>query len=94
LAGPVKCGAMGQTFLDTCAYDLGSCLFAPNICSLKPWLERREEALIMRAADDGVEVLRRPDASPAAVLGVAIGLISLMLVIGHLEKKRPDTPPR
>jgi hypothetical protein len=35
-------------------------------------LERREEALIMRAAGDGVELLRRPDAAPAAVLGVVI----------------------
>ena len=36
LAGPVKCGAMGQTFHGTCAYGLGSCLFAPKICSLEP----------------------------------------------------------
>ena len=35
-------------------------------------LERREEALIMRAADDGLDVLRRPDASPPAVLGVVV----------------------
>jgi hypothetical protein len=40
LAGPVKCGAMGQTFHDTCAYDLGSCLFAPKICSLGPWTQK------------------------------------------------------
>src|SRR5215510_2835335 len=36
LAGPVKCGAMGQTFYDTCAYGLGSCSSAPKICSLEP----------------------------------------------------------
>jgi hypothetical protein len=36
LADPVKCGAMGQTFYGTCACDLGSCLFAPNICSSLP----------------------------------------------------------
>jgi hypothetical protein len=35
-------------------------------------LERREEALIDRAANDGLDVLRRPDASPLAVLGVVI----------------------
>jgi hypothetical protein len=35
-------------------------------------LERKEESLIERAAGEGVEVLRRPDASPAAVLGVVI----------------------
>jgi hypothetical protein len=35
-------------------------------------LERREEALIERAANDGIEVPRRPDASPLAVLNVAI----------------------
>jgi hypothetical protein len=36
-------------------------------------LERREEALIERAASDGVEVLRRPNgASPLAVLGIMI----------------------
>jgi hypothetical protein len=35
-------------------------------------LERREEALVLRAAGDGLEVLRRPDASPLAVLGVMI----------------------
>jgi hypothetical protein len=35
-------------------------------------LERREEALVLRAAGDGLEVLRRPDASPLAVLGVRI----------------------
>jgi hypothetical protein len=35
-------------------------------------LERREEVLIMRAADDGLEVPRRSDANPAAVLNVAI----------------------
>ena len=53
LAGPVKCGAMGQTFHCTCAYDLGSCLFAPKICSLKPrqaripW-GRRQDAACLR----------------------------------------------
>jgi hypothetical protein len=35
-------------------------------------LERREEALIERAAADGTEVLRRPEASPMAVLGIQI----------------------
>jgi hypothetical protein len=35
-------------------------------------LEVFEEALIARAAGDGLEVLRRPDASPAAVLGVVV----------------------
>jgi hypothetical protein len=35
-------------------------------------LERREEALVLRAAGDGLEILRRPDASPVAVLGVAV----------------------
>jgi hypothetical protein len=35
-------------------------------------LERREEELISRAEHDGTPVLRRPDASPLAVLGVAI----------------------
>jgi hypothetical protein len=34
--------------------------------------ERTEEALVGRAAPDGIEVLRRPDASPAAVLGVVV----------------------
>ena len=35
-------------------------------------LERIEEAMIMRASGDGIELLRRPDAAPAAVLGVVI----------------------
>jgi hypothetical protein len=35
-------------------------------------LEYQEEHLIERAAADGMEVLRRPDASPLAVLGVVI----------------------
>jgi hypothetical protein len=35
-------------------------------------LEYREEALVLRAAGDGLEVLRRPDAAPAAVLGVQV----------------------
>jgi hypothetical protein len=35
-------------------------------------LQRKEEAFIERAAADGVEVLRRPDASPLAVLGLVI----------------------
>jgi hypothetical protein len=35
-------------------------------------LERREETLIERAASEGIEVPRRPDASPLAVLGVVI----------------------
>jgi hypothetical protein len=34
--------------------------------------ERDEETLISRAASDGLDILRRPDASPAAVLGVAV----------------------
>jgi hypothetical protein len=32
---------------------------------------RREEALIQRAASDGIEIMRRVDQSPASVLGVA-----------------------
>jgi hypothetical protein len=35
-------------------------------------LERREVALIERAAADGIEVLQRPDVSPLAFLGIAI----------------------
>ena len=35
-------------------------------------LERAEEAMIMRAAGDGIELLRRPDASPLAVLGLTV----------------------
>jgi hypothetical protein len=35
-------------------------------------LERREEALIERAAGEGIELPRRGDASPLAVLGVVI----------------------
>jgi hypothetical protein len=35
-------------------------------------LQQREEALIMRAAGDGLEILRRVDADPRAVLGVMI----------------------
>lgn len=35
-------------------------------------LERLEEALIMRAQSDGLEILRRPNANPAAVLGIAV----------------------
>jgi hypothetical protein len=35
-------------------------------------LERDEEALIEQAADDGIEVLRRAEASPAAVLGIRV----------------------
>jgi hypothetical protein len=35
-------------------------------------LERREEALLDRAANDGLDVLRRPDADPRAVLNVAV----------------------
>jgi len=34
--------------------------------------ERAEESLIMRAHEDGLDVLRRPDAAPAAVLGVVV----------------------
>jgi hypothetical protein len=37
-------------------------------------LERREETLIARAADDGMDMLRRVDASPLAVLGVVIAM--------------------
>lgn len=33
-------------------------------------MERQEEALINRAASEGVEILRRPNASPLAVLGI------------------------
>jgi hypothetical protein len=35
-------------------------------------LERVEEALILRAANEGIELMRRGDASPVAVLGVVI----------------------
>jgi hypothetical protein len=35
-------------------------------------LEFHEEALIQHAAGDGLDVLRRPDASPSAVLGITI----------------------
>jgi hypothetical protein len=35
-------------------------------------LERLEESLVERACSDGLDTLRRVDASPAAVLGVAI----------------------
>jgi hypothetical protein len=35
-------------------------------------LERAEEAMIQRAAGDGIELLRRPDADPRAVLGLAV----------------------
>src|SRR5262249_34854081 len=35
-------------------------------------LERKEEALILRGADDGIELMRRPNADPRAVLGVRI----------------------
>jgi hypothetical protein len=35
-------------------------------------LERREEALIMRAHSDGLEILRRSDANPLAVLNCVI----------------------
>jgi hypothetical protein len=35
-------------------------------------LEQLEESLIMRAAGDGLEVLRRVDASPACVLRVML----------------------
>jgi hypothetical protein len=35
-------------------------------------LERREEAMIEKAESDGVEILRRADASPLAVLSIAI----------------------
>jgi hypothetical protein len=38
-------------------------------------LERREEALIMRAAGDGLDILRRVDASPPAVLGVMVAKV-------------------
>ena len=33
--------------------------------------ERLEEAAVMQAKDDGVEILRRPAADPRAVLGLA-----------------------
>ncbi|MGB6078642.1 MAG: hypothetical protein WBF99_04210 [Xanthobacteraceae bacterium] len=32
--------------------------------------ERQEEELISRAADAGTDIPRRPDASPAAILGI------------------------
>src|SRR6516164_9118621 len=35
-------------------------------------LERTEEALILRAAGEGIELARRSDASPVAVLGVVV----------------------
>ena len=35
-------------------------------------LERTEEALILRAAGEGIELSRRGDASPVAVLGVVV----------------------
>jgi len=35
-------------------------------------LEWQEEGLIDLAASEGVEIMRRQDASPAAVLGVAV----------------------
>jgi hypothetical protein len=38
---------------------------------LKPWLDA-QEALIMRAAEDGLVIERRPNASPAAVLSVVV----------------------
>jgi hypothetical protein len=36
-------------------------------------LERDEEAAISRHAEDGVHILRRPEASPEAVLGIVTG---------------------
>lgn len=36
-------------------------------------LERDEEAAISRYAEDGIHILRRPDASPEAVLGIVMG---------------------
>jgi hypothetical protein len=38
--------------------------------------EHREESLIERAAADGLEILRRPDASPLAVLGVQVQIVA------------------
>jgi hypothetical protein len=35
-------------------------------------LEQREEALVLFAASDGIEIMRRPDADPRCVLGVVI----------------------
>jgi hypothetical protein len=35
-------------------------------------VRQREEALFLKAQGDGLEMLRRPDASPLAVLGVVI----------------------
>jgi hypothetical protein len=40
-------------------------------------LELLEEALIMRAHGDGVDVLRRVDAAPAAVLGVVVAKMEM-----------------
>ena len=40
-----------------------------KLCNCSPWwLERQEEALIAAAAKAGQDILRRADASPAAVL--------------------------
>lgn len=41
-------------------------------------LERREEALVASAALAGQDVLRRPDASPSAVLGVKVVRVAAM----------------
>jgi hypothetical protein len=35
-------------------------------------LEREEEALIEKAADEGFDIARRPDASPAIILGIVV----------------------
>jgi len=35
-------------------------------------LERQEEALIEQAAADGIEIMRRPEADPRAVLVVEV----------------------
>jgi hypothetical protein len=48
VAGPVKCGAAGQTVHHTCANDLETCYSAPKICSSPPKLSG----------------LQRPEASP------------------------------
>jgi hypothetical protein len=39
-------------------------------------LARKEEALVERAAADGLEILRRPEASPLAVLGVQVQIVA------------------
>jgi hypothetical protein len=42
--------------------------------------ERTEEALIVQALADGVDVMRRPDADPRAILGIVVTKVSKKLV--------------